>query len=130
MNVLLVYAHPEPRSLNGSLKEFLPGRLEALGHVVQLSDLYAMRWKATADGEDFPGRDSSAKLDLVHDSKHAFESGVQSADIAAEQRKLLWADAVCSSPSIMGWSITPASTSSPRSWSTARFRWTRLGTRR
>ncbi|HJR27222.1 MAG TPA: NAD(P)H-dependent oxidoreductase, partial [Pseudomonas sp.] len=42
MNVLLVYAHPEPQSLNGSLKDFAVKRLEAAGHQVQVSDLYAM----------------------------------------------------------------------------------------
>lgn len=37
MNVLLVYAHPEPRSLNGSLKDFTIKRLQAAGHAVQVS---------------------------------------------------------------------------------------------
>ena len=32
MNVLIVYAHPEPRSLNGALKDFAVARLEAAGH--------------------------------------------------------------------------------------------------
>ena len=36
MNVLLVYAHPEPRSLNGSLKDFAVRHLEAAGHAVQV----------------------------------------------------------------------------------------------
>jgi NAD(P)H dehydrogenase (quinone) len=39
MNVLLVYAHPEPRSLNGALKNFAVQRLQAAGHSVQVSDL-------------------------------------------------------------------------------------------
>ena len=34
MNVLLVYAHPEPRSLNGALKDFSVARLEESGHAV------------------------------------------------------------------------------------------------
>ncbi|HBS56510.1 MAG TPA: NAD(P)H dehydrogenase, partial [Stenotrophomonas sp.] len=29
MNVLLVYAHPEPTSLNGTLKDFAVQRLQA-----------------------------------------------------------------------------------------------------
>lgn len=94
MNILIVYAHPEPRSLNGSLNQHMRGRLESLGHSVQVSDLYAMQWKASLDRADFPDRDPSAKLDITHDSKHAFETGAQTADVAAEQQKLLWADAV------------------------------------
>ncbi len=54
MNVLIVYAHPEPRSLNGALKDFAVARLEAAGHAVQVSDLYAMGWKAVLDAGDSP----------------------------------------------------------------------------
>ena len=36
MNVLLVYAHPEPQSLNGSLRNFTVRRLEDAGHVLSL----------------------------------------------------------------------------------------------
>lgn len=46
MKVLLIYAHPEPRSLNGALKNFAIRHLQQAGHEVQVSDLYAMRWKA------------------------------------------------------------------------------------
>lgn len=94
MNVLIVYAHPESRSLNGSINKHMRGRLESLGHSVRVSDLYAMQWKASLDDADFPDRDSNARLDLTHDSKHAFETGTQTADVANEQEKLLWADAL------------------------------------
>ncbi|MEK6293433.1 MAG: NAD(P)H-dependent oxidoreductase, partial [Paraburkholderia tropica] len=94
MNVLLVYAHPEPRSLNGSLKNFTVERLERAGHTVQVSDLYAMNWKATLDADDAPARDLAEPFRPSTDSRHAFEGGTQPADIAAEQEKLRWADAV------------------------------------
>src|SRR6266436_9725131 len=94
MNVLLVYAHPEPRSLNGSLKNFAVKRLEGAGHSVQVSDLYAMRWKASLDADDSLDRQADARFDPERDSKRAFENGRQSKDIALEQDKLLWADAV------------------------------------
>ena len=94
MNVLLVYAHPEPRSLNGSLRRFAVKRLEDAGHVVQVSDLYAMNWKASLDAHDSIDRQPDARFDPALDSKHAFENGLQSADIALEQQKLKWADAV------------------------------------
>lgn len=94
MNVLLVYAHPEPQSLNGSLKDFSVKRLEDAGHVVQVSDLYAMKWKASLDAHDSMDRQADARFDPALDSKHAFENGLQSEDIAREQEKLMWADAV------------------------------------
>jgi len=95
MNVLIVYAHPEPRSLNGSLLNFAVKRLEDAGHNVQVSDLYAMRWKAALDANDsVMDRLAGQRFDPSLDSKHAFEQGLQSPDIAGEQAKLRWADAV------------------------------------
>ena len=94
MNILLVLAHPEAASLNGSLHRFMVERLTRAGHSVRVSDLYAMRWKPALDADDFPARDTAAPFDPVRDSLHAFEGGTQTTDIAAEQDKLLWADAV------------------------------------
>lgn len=94
MKVLIVYAHPEPRSLNGALRDFAVMQLRNSGHEVLVSDLYAMGWKAVLDGDDFLNRDASAPLKVELASKCAFEENAQSADIAAEQKKLLAADAV------------------------------------
>lgn len=112
MNVLIVYAHPEPRSLNGALRDFAVGHLEAAGHAVQVSDLYAMNWKAIFDANDVTDHAPGARFDPSLDSKRAFAAGTQSDDIAREQEKLKWADAVIlqfplwwfSMPAIMkGW---------------------------
>ncbi|EPE3623029.1 NAD(P)H-dependent oxidoreductase [Serratia marcescens] len=94
MNVLIVYAHPEPLSLTGSLKNFAVERLTQAGHQVQLSDLYAMKWKATLDADDSLEGPATARFDPSLDSQRAFANGMQSADIAREQQKLRWADAV------------------------------------
>jgi NAD(P)H dehydrogenase (quinone) len=94
MNVLLVFAHPEPRSLNGALKDFSVRRLERAGHVVQVSDLYAMKWKAALDADDNTAPLLGSRFNPSADSKRAYENGTQSADIEREQSKLRWADAV------------------------------------
>jgi len=94
MNVLIVYAHPEPRSLNGSLHAFMVERLQRAGHEVMVSDLYAMRWKSQLDADDFPSREPNARFDPSKDSNLAFEQGLQSPDVAHEQAKLLRAAAV------------------------------------
>src|ERR1700761_1001141 len=62
MNVLIVYAHPEPKSLNGSLKDFAVQHLERAGHTVQVSDLYAMNWKASLDANDTVERHGSERF--------------------------------------------------------------------
>lgn len=94
MNILLVYAHPEAQSLNGSLKTFAVKHLADAGHQVQVSDLYAMKWKAVLDGNDRTDRDSNSRFNPATDSRIALEQGTQRADIALEQQKLLWADTV------------------------------------
>jgi len=94
MNTLIVYAHPEPRSLNGSLKNFMVERLQAAGHTVQVSDLYAMGWKSALDADDSLDGAAGPRFLPEQDSRRAYDTGRQSLDIAAEQAKLLWADAV------------------------------------
>ena len=94
MNILIVYAHPEPKSLNGALKDLAVRHLTARDHKVQISDLYAMAWKAVADGDDFLNQDAGQRLFYARASSGAFAGGSQSPDIAAEQDKLRWADAV------------------------------------
>lgn len=53
MKTPIVYAHPEPKSLNGSLKDLAVSTLESAGHEVRVSDLYAMNWKAVVDATDY-----------------------------------------------------------------------------
>lgn len=94
MNILIVYAHPEPLSLNGALKDFAVRHLEAAGHAVQVSDLYAMNWKSALDARDSLDGAAGERYDAALDSRRAYDGGRQSADIALEQEKLRWADTV------------------------------------
>jgi NAD(P)H dehydrogenase (quinone) len=93
-NVLIVYAHPEPTSLTRQLVEVTGQTLQQQGHEVRWSDLYAMRWKAVFDEHDFPTRANPERLSFVTESGHAYSSGQQMPDVAAEQRALLAADAL------------------------------------
>ncbi|MDE5445083.1 flavodoxin family protein [Bradyrhizobium sp. CSA207] len=92
MKVLIVLAHPEPRSLNGSLRDIAVRELEAKGHEVRVSDLYAQGWKSDVDRADFPSLPTEARLAPAAASKQAFESDTLTADVKAEIKKLLWAD--------------------------------------
>lgn len=94
VNILLVYAHPEPKSLNGSLKNFTVKHLEAAGHKIQVSDLYAMQWKATLDANDSTEPLIGDFFDASLNSKRAYENGTQTPDISTEQAKLVWANTV------------------------------------
>lgn len=92
MNALIVFAHPEPRSLNAGLRDVAIGELKALGHEVEVSDLYAMGWKAQVDRADFPGLTAGARLKVAAASGEVFAAGSLTMDVKAEQEKLLWAD--------------------------------------
>lgn len=92
MKVLIVFAHPEPRSLNRALLDVATSELRLRGHEVQVSDLYAQSWKSDVDRADFPSLGSSERLQVAAASKQAFEADTLTADVKAEIEKLLWAD--------------------------------------
>ncbi|MCB1823075.1 MAG: NAD(P)H-dependent oxidoreductase, partial [Candidatus Competibacteraceae bacterium] len=52
MNILLVYAHPNPRSFNRALLETIDAELRERGHATCIRDLYQMRFRSVLDGED------------------------------------------------------------------------------
>ena len=93
-HILIVHAHPEPRSLTARMKDYMADHLRAQGHVVEVSDLYAMGWKATLDRADFAHLDPKEPVRPMEDSQRALETGTQSPDVQAEQDKLRRADAV------------------------------------
>ena len=112
MNVLIVFAHPEAHSLNGQLKDEAVSHLRQAGHQVQVSDLYRMKWKTTLDADDTLAPLQGERFNPINDVRYAYDNALQSQDIAAEQEKLQWADAVIfqfplwwfSMPAIMkGW---------------------------
>ncbi|MET8505218.1 NAD(P)H-dependent oxidoreductase [Streptomyces sp. NPDC004787] len=103
MKTLVVTAHPDPRSLTHSLQDVAVRTLREQGHEVEISDLYAMKWKSEADFDDFAdfagheegtGPDGRPGPDFMRASGEAFASGRLGEDIRAEQRKLLAADLV------------------------------------
>src|SRR5579859_6193123 len=92
MNILLVFAHPEPRSLNGALRDLAVHELEAQGHAVRVTDLYAEGWKSEISRADFPALAPEARLKPAKASAEAFAAGTLTTDVVAEQEKMLWAD--------------------------------------
>jgi NAD(P)H dehydrogenase (quinone) len=95
MNVFWILAHPEARSLTGALHREGIAALTEVGHHVEVSDLYAMKWNPVVDREDY-GLDACGdeRLLVASASKRALEDGTLSPDIRAEQDKLDQADLV------------------------------------
>lgn len=92
MNVLIVFAHPEPKSFSASLRDVAIQELEAAGHKVRVSDLYEMGWKSQVDRADFLALSAHDRLLPVAASKNAYATDTLTEDVKAEIDKLLWAD--------------------------------------
>ncbi|ASO20540.1 NAD(P)H dehydrogenase (quinone) [Actinoalloteichus hoggarensis] len=93
MKVLWIFAHPEPRSLNGALRDEGIRTLTELGHDHRQSDLYAMNWNPVVTGADF-AHEPADRLVVGSASRQALENQTLSPDIRLEQEKIDWADAV------------------------------------
>ncbi|KAE8299236.1 NAD(P)H dehydrogenase [quinone] 1 [Larimichthys crocea] len=93
--VLIVYAHQSSGSFNAAAKDAAVEVLKAKDYAVEVSDLYAMKFKATATAEDITGDVKNADhFCYAEETKLAWEAGKLSADITEEQRKLKEADLV------------------------------------
>jgi len=94
MRVLIVFAHPEPKSLNGSLKDVAVKALKETRHEVKVSDLYGMGFKAALDREDFTDLQNPDRFNPIAEQLQAAQTEGFAPDIRAEMEKVEWADLV------------------------------------
>lgn len=95
MHVLIVLAHPEPKSFNATLAAVAEQTLTAAGHEVRISDLYRDGFKAVADAADFTGAHEDPDFfRLDREQTQAHRTNSLAADIVAEQDKISWADLI------------------------------------
>uniref|UniRef100_A0A8C6U1K9 Flavodoxin-like fold domain-containing protein n=1 Tax=Neogobius melanostomus TaxID=47308 RepID=A0A8C6U1K9_9GOBI len=93
--VLIVYAHQSAGSFSAAAKEAAVEVLKSKDCSVEVSDLYAMKFKATATAEDITGEvKNSEHFRYAEETKLAWDEGRLSADITEEQRKLQEADLI------------------------------------
>lgn len=74
MKVLHVFAHPEPRSLNGALRDVAIKELGVQGHEVRVSDPLCRPLESEVDRADFPSLAPDARFMPVAASKKAIRS--------------------------------------------------------
>lgn len=92
MDVLIVYAHPEPTSFNAALVARAKAALRPAGHTVTVSDLYADRFDPEAGRHDFS---TVADPDRFHYQSEQALAARQEAfvpEIAREQARVAAAD--------------------------------------
>ncbi|GGD32859.1 NAD(P)H dehydrogenase [Microbacterium faecale] len=92
--VLWISAHPEPRSLNGSLRRDGIAALRSMGHTVIESDLYAMGWDPVVRRNNLSSERIEGRLEVTRHGREAQVTGNVPDDVAAEQEKIRRSDAV------------------------------------
>lgn len=92
MNILYIFAHPEPKSFNSSMKEMAIKTLGKKGNNVRLSDLYLMGFKPVLDQKDFLQRKKTDSFNPFLEQMTASKEGTFSEDIMGEMEKVKWAD--------------------------------------
>lgn len=93
MKALIVYAHPEPKSFNGAMKDLSVETLRGRGDEVEVTDLYAMRFNAVVAADDFHGERADPEfLSIAAEQTRACERGTLASDIVTEQKKLARAE--------------------------------------
>ncbi|NXU50722.1 NQO2 dehydrogenase, partial [Turnix velox] len=91
--VLIVYAHQEPKSFNGSLKNIAVEELSKQGCSVTVSDLYAMHFEPRATRNDIVGSLHNSELfNYEVEAGKAYRRGGLSSDLIEEQKKVQEAD--------------------------------------
>ncbi|KAG8571585.1 hypothetical protein GDO81_011709 [Engystomops pustulosus] len=94
-NVLIVYAHQEPKSMNGSLKNIAVDVLSKMGCSVTVSDLYAMNFNAVTTRNDIAGDLCNPQhFSYGVETMEAYKKGCLCEDILKEQEKITEADLV------------------------------------
>ncbi len=88
MNVLIVYAHPEPKSFNGALRDLATSILKTQGHKVQVSDLYEMGFNPIGGRHDFTVLENPDYFKYGIEQMAATEKKRFAPDVASEQQKL------------------------------------------
>ncbi len=78
MKVVVIYAHPNPRSFNSAIAEVVKEELEKKNAEVRFKDLYAMKWNPVLNAGDFEN----------------IQKGTVSEDVKPEQADISWADTV------------------------------------
>ena len=92
MNILYVYAHPNPSSFNAMLKESACELLAASEHNVMFSDLYAEHFIAVASWDDFNLSQTETSPHYFLSQQEAYQKQALTNDISTEINKISWAD--------------------------------------
>ncbi len=105
MNVLIVFAHPEPQSFNGAMRDTAVEEFTRLGHAVRVSDLYAMGFDPVVSRADFLETADPDFFKPQREQQHASDRDTFAPAVRAELEKLFWADLILFQSPVWWWSL-------------------------
>ncbi len=92
LKALIVYAHPEPTSFCGALKDAAVEALTAAGAVCQVSDLYGEQFNPVAGRHDFTSVADPTRFHYQTEQLHAARTNGFAPDLMREQARVAQAD--------------------------------------
>jgi NAD(P)H dehydrogenase (quinone) len=92
VRVFIVHSHHEPKSFNGAMTREACAALQAAGHDVVVSDLYAMGFNPLSDRRNFVTIHNPDRLHQQAEETYASQQDSFAPDIKAEMDKLFWCD--------------------------------------
>ena len=107
MNVLILHAHPEPKSFTSALKDVAAEHFSALGDTVKIKDLYAMKFNPIGFDRDFKARANPDYFSYMKEQMNGHLNNNYSDELKAEMEDLVWADFVLLNFPLW-WSSMPA----------------------
>lgn len=93
-HALVVFAHPEPRSFNGTLKDTAVESLTAQGYQVEVSDLYGEGFDPTESPIHYRECTDPEVFAPLAEQRHAYRQGSLASDVQREIDRLERADLV------------------------------------
>ncbi len=91
---LIVYAHPEPKSYCGAIKNLTIDKLTKIGHEVQITDLYAQNFNPVITKKDFVNLKNEEVFNYMNEQVYSYQNNFSnySREILIELDKIKWAD--------------------------------------
>jgi NAD(P)H dehydrogenase (quinone) len=94
MNILILHAHPEPKSFSSALKDVAVEHFSKNGDEVVLKDLYAMNFNPVGDQRDFQNISNNEYFNYMKEQMNAHINNSFSEDLKAEMDALVTADLI------------------------------------
>lgn len=107
MRVLILHAHPEPKSFTSAMKDVAVRHFKEKGDDLIVNDLYAMKFNPVGVQNDFKNISNPEYFSYLKEQMHAFKTGTFADDLKAEMDKLDWADFILLNFPLW-WSSAPA----------------------